>query len=323
MATRLRKMRFDEVSFVRRGANQHADVVLFKADGCSHDGASKGAKYCPDCGEKMGGMSKSCDHGNCKEGDKKCPDCGKDMTDDGDGMDEESASENKKEGYVRTSKSGVQASSQFTDQRRKPVLSKSDLPEALHVYFDGDDDAEVDNEEFLKGVFALATDLFAPDDEDEDFADDEDFTTDPLAKAAPEVREIVAKAQAEAEAAIAIAKAEQDRRVTAEFVTKAQDFGNLPVEAGEFGPVLKRLAETNPADYAEITRVLKAANDGMGHLFKATGQDAPSSLDGSSLTAIEKAAQAVRAEQPELTAEQAYDLALRNNPNLYTDALEG
>ena len=74
---------------------------------------------------------------------------------------------------------------------------------------------------------------------------------------------------------------------------------------------------------APENRVLKAADAGMSMLFKATGQDAPSSLDGTSLSAIDKAAEAVRAEQPGLTAEQAYDLALRNNPNLYTDALEG
>ena len=46
MATRLRNMKFDEVSFVRRGANQHADVVLYKADSCGHKGAGKSDAYC-------------------------------------------------------------------------------------------------------------------------------------------------------------------------------------------------------------------------------------------------------------------------------------
>lgn len=367
MATRLRNMKFDEVSFVRRGANQHADVVLYKAD-CSHDRAGKKDSYCPDCGHGMK-VSKIdpmlCDHADCVPGMNYCPECGTDASaiePEGDMTSEEMAetveedtpgaeleeiehllvaalkavqdvergigtydddpAEEANEDaalamYVQKAAGGVEASPKYTDTRSKPVLKKSDVPQSLAMYIGGDDDTEITEEEFLKGVIDLASDLIGPDDEGDD-------TDDVLAKADPEVREIVAKAQAEAEQAIAIAKSEQDRRITAEFVAKARDeYPHLPIDADTFGPVLKSVFDASPENYAEIDRVLKAADSGMSMLFKATGQDAPSSLDGTSLSAIDKAAEAVRAEQPTLTAEQAYDIALRNNPNLYTDALEG
>ena len=370
MATRLRNMKFDEVSFVRRGANQHADVVLYKADSCGHKGAGKSDAYCPDCGHAMK-VAKTdpalCDHADCVPGMNYCPECGIDATAIDpmlatDGSPDEEMSEDVEEDtpgdeleeiehlliaalkavqdvergigtadedpaeeanedaalamYVQKAMERVEAFPQFTDQRRMPVLSKADLPQSLAMYVEGDPTDTVTEEECLKGVVALATDILS----DEDFGDDDD---DVLAKADPAVREIVAKAQAEAEQAIAIAKAEQDRRVTSEFVTKAQEFGHLPIDAAEFVPVLKRLFEASPEDYTAVHTVLKAADEGMALLFKSTGQDTEAALSGTSLSAIEKAAEAVRSEQPNLTPEQAYDLALRSNPNLYTETLEG
>ena len=368
MATRLRNMKFDEVSFVRRGANQHADVVLYKAD-CSHDRAGKKDAYCRDCGHGMKVAKVDpamCDHEDCVPGMSYCPDCGTDamaimpegdlgdeemgeaaeedtpggeleeiehllvaalravqdvergIGTDADDPEEEAREDAALDLYVQKSAGGVEASSQSAETRRTPVLKKSDVPQSLAAYIDGEDDTIVTEEEFLKGVIDLATDLIGPD--GDEYEDEDD---DVLAKADPAVRAIVAKAQAEAEQAIAIAKAEQDRRITSEFVAKAEGFTHLPVEAAEFGPVMKRLYEASPEDYAEVERVLKAADEGMAMLFKSAGQDAPSSLDGTSLSALEKAAEAVRAEQPGLSPEQAYDLALRNNPDLYLAALEG
>lgn len=321
MATRLKNIKFDEVSFVKRGANQHADVVLFKSD--------------------MGGMEvpdpSMCDHESCDDSTNYCPDCGIDahsiMGYDEDISEGEDHENSESEGYESSEDNGggnspainlnlyVQKDDQDVERlstspttRRTTVLSKSDLPDSLAAYIEGDLDTPVTEETFLKGVVELATDILG-----------DDFTPveqDALAKADPEIRDIVAKAHAEAEQAVAIARNEQDLRLTAEYVSKASEFRHLPVNAEEFGPVLKRLSDYSPHDYAVVEGLLKAADRGMAGLFKAAGQEAPSSHEGSSLSAIEKAASAVQAEQPSLTPEQAYDLALRRNPSLYTDSLE-
>lgn len=62
-------------------------------------------------------------------------------------------------------------------------------------------------------------------------------------------------------AAEEVAKAERDKRLTAEWVTKArEELGHLPAEAEQLGCVLKRASESLSADdFAELSRVLKAA----------------------------------------------------------------
>lgn len=62
-------------------------------------------------------------------------------------------------------------------------------------------------------------------------------------------------------AAEEVAKAERDKRLTAEWVTKArEELASLPAEAEQLGCVLKRASESLSADdFAELSRVLKAA----------------------------------------------------------------
>ncbi|CAB4176257.1 hypothetical protein UFOVP978_20 [uncultured Caudovirales phage] len=351
MANKLKNMKFDEVSFVKRGANQHADVVLFKSETCEH--VSEDGAYCSNCGDSTGEMAKmdpmECDHTDCVSGMNYCPECGTDSSAIEDGMgdspenaleeieehlvaaleavqqaekrtgeydpSEESSEESYEDTsmYVQKGAHDVEAYDQYPTTRRYTVLSKSDLPEALAAYIEGDFDTEITEEVFLKGVIDLASDALAEEDYEEG---------DALSKAAPEIQELVAKAQAEAAQAVGIAKAEQDRRITGEFVSRAGEFENLPIDPDAFGPVLKRLFENSPSDYADVSEILGAANAGMGVLFKAAGQDIPSSLEGTSLSAIEKAAEGILGYDSSLTPEQAYDLALRKNPNLYTDSLE-
>jgi hypothetical protein len=95
-------------------------------------------------------------------------------------------------------------------------------------------------------------------------------------KALPEpVRKRIEETEKRARDAEEAAKAERDKRLTAEYVAKAQTFKALPVKADEFGLVLKRLAECAPSesDYAEIERVLKAAEAQLqqSDLFKERG----------------------------------------------------
>lgn len=151
---------------------------------------------------------------------------------------------------------------------------------------------------------------------------DEMEKSDVLAKLDPEVRKMVEDAQTRAEQAEAIAKAERDARVTAEFISKAEALSELSVNPTEFGPVLKAAAETlDPEQYAEIERVLKAANEavasaGMWNEFGKTTVT-PSTTEAK----IDTLAKSLQAQDPALSYEAAYTKALEQNPGLYTEAL--
>ena len=337
MAARLTKMKYDEVSFVRRGANQHADVVLFKMDTdeeievedeiakvkCPHTNMATGDAECPDCGAKQEphmdnpGKGKTVVH-KAKElfGGKKAKPFGEKKGDPADDEEPDDDEDDPLGGqtYVRKPKAGVAKSLQDDgDNQEKPML-KSELPEDIAKHIEGDDDTEITTE-VLQEAFAKAT---TPEPLPV-------VELDPLTKAMeehPEVREAIQKAQAEAEAALEIAKSERDRRETSEYIAKASEFDALPIEAEKLGPVLKRLHESSVEDYAAVTEVLKSASAAASMLYRSVGIDAPSHMEGQSLSAIEKAAAEIRKNQPDLSDEQAYDAALIANPSLYAATLE-
>lgn len=113
------------------------------------------------------------------------------------------------------------------------------------------------------------------------------------AKAEDEVEETASKAdvldvskrleEAEKRAAVAeeIAKAERDKRLTAEWITKTRaDLAALPADAETLGCVLKRASEVvSVDDFAELHRVLKAAaeqiaaNDALTREVGGTGNE--------------------------------------------------
>lgn len=148
---------------------------------------------------------------------------------------------------------------------------------------------------------------------------------------APEVRELVEKAErdaakAEKDAATAaeraekaetLAKAERDQRVEKEFIAKAEtEFPHLG-DSNELGPRLKRMSETlSKEDYDAHLATLKASNEQIakGNLFAelgAGGDGRPGNSAGTQdADKLAKAAAEIRKADSSLTQYEAMKLAL-------------
>jgi hypothetical protein len=161
-------------------------------------------------------------------------------------------------------------------------------------------------------------------------ADDSDQPTDPFEKAmadpaVPEPMKVAMRAEREARVAAEkqaadeaeISKREREERATASYIAKAQAFEALPVKPEEFGPVLKTLAESAPEQFAEIERVLRAADEQLrqSELFKEKGRAGVGAGVGAYAEAQAKAEE-LRKSDPDLTAEQAFAKVWEDNPEL-------
>lgn len=122
------------------------------------------------------------------------------------------------------------------------------------------------------------------------------------------------------EGAETIAKEERDRRVTAEFITKAEGYGSLSVKPTEFGPVLKRIAEkVDKADFDVLEQLLGATNEQVskGALFRELG----SSVGGQAVpegayAEIQQKAEQLRKSDSKLSKGEAEARAMSENPDL-------
>jgi hypothetical protein len=112
-------------------------------------------------------------------------------------------------------------------------------------------------------------------------------------------------------------KAERDDRLNKEFITKAEDFKHLSVEAAKFGPILKNAFEKlDQSEYDELMRVLKAADKGMSEVFKETGSE--NDDDNGEATAtqkLEKHASTI-AKRDGISLEVAFVKAMDEYPDL-------
>lgn len=134
--------------------------------------------------------------------------------------------------------------------------------------------------------------------------------------------EMVEVANQRAEQAEDIAKSERDFRLNQEFVSKAQSYVNLPMDAQEFGPVLKRLYDVmDDDDVAVIEKALGAANESLATsgIFTEIGK---AGTGFSSVSKVDTEAEALIAKSDEpITKEQAITKVLEANPRLYDDYL--
>ena len=139
---------------------------------------------------------------------------------------------------------------------------------------------------------------------------------DVLKGLSPEARQVVEKALAEArEAREAVAKLHAKEREQ-EFIARAKELKNLPTAPDKLGPILKACADALPAEqYGELTQLLKAANDSFATILKISGSGVPAA--GTAEAELEGIAKGIRDKRPNLTFEQAYTIALEENPDLY------
>lgn len=161
--------------------------------------------------------------------------------------------------------------------------------------------------------------------EDDDDDDLKKADLSPAVRAELEKRETAAnerieKAEKDAKDAQELAKAEQDKRVTREFVAKAEGYQALPQKPAEFGPVLKSASEKlTKEEYDELDRVLKAADEQIrrGDLFKQIGGDGgPGGVGTDAFSELQRKAEEIRKSDSKLSPEQALEKAMQADPEL-------
>ena len=298
VGNRLSDMEFDEVSLVNRPANQLSKVVLFKSD---EEPKMPGHKRkMMDEDEEV---SKPGHYGKMKmmdeeEDEEKVSKPGHKMKDEvskpGHKMKDDEDEESMKERMARLR--AMQKSDEAID-----------LPGEVYDYIEALESA---NAEMVDELSKMA-----------EFVEGEEEI---LKSADPAIVEIVKAAEERAEAAEQIAKAERDFRLEREFIAKAAEFDRLPVDAAEFGPVLKAAAEVlTEEQFDAITSVLAAANESVaqGNLFTEVGK-ATSFANDSSMSRIEKAAARLR-EGSDMTRAESIAKAVEADPSLYTEYLRG
>lgn len=117
-----------------------------------------------------------------------------------------------------------------------------------------------------------------------------------------------------------IAKEERDRRVTAEYIAKAEGFGSLTIDPPKFGPVLKRAAEKlDKEDYEAIEQLLTATNEQVakGELFKQFGSDPGGrAVPEGAYAEVQQKAEELRKSDTKLSKGEAEARIMRENPDL-------
>jgi len=140
-----------------------------------------------------------------------------------------------------------------------------------------------------------------------------------LAKADPETRAAIKKAEDRAEAAEKVAKAERDTRLTNEFIAKAEnELGHMSVKPEDFGPVLKAASEKlSKEEFEAIETALKAADAQIekGALFAEAGAVGPVAAADAFGELQQKAAEIKKADS-KLSDAEALDKAMKDNPDL-------
>jgi hypothetical protein len=178
------------------------------------------------------------------------------------------------------------------------------VADAIDSGFLGDVDGESDDEDAYEPVLVEKAE---PELED-------------ILKSHPEIALIVKAAEERAEVAEAIAKHERDVRIEREMVEKAASLTFVSDNRDELANLLRSLYEVAPEEAEVVEKMFRTANSQLREsaIFKEMGSGLPGLSDP-----VRSEAEAIRKEDPSLTAEQAEALAFERNPHLYADELKG
>jgi hypothetical protein len=154
----------------------------------------------------------------------------------------------------------------------------------------------------------------------------ESLSKEAIAKMDPGTQAVVkqlleenAVTKTEAREARQIAKELKDEKILKEYIEKAEDLHHLPIATLKFAPVMKALGEEHPAEFAEVYRVLKAADALLekSAVFSEIGKAGQaSSAEGQ----IYAKARGLVAKDGDLTFEEAVEKVMDLEPELYEKA---
>lgn len=152
-----------------------------------------------------------------------------------------------------------------------------------------------------------------------------ELSKETLEKLDPGVRSLLEKtlaerdqATAKADEALSLAKELKDEKILKEYVEKAEDLPHLPIEVLKFAPIMKALGEEHPVEFAEVWRVLKAADAIIekSPAFSEIGKAGSSESDAEAV--VYAKARSMVAKDGNLTLEDAVCKVLEDDKELYT-----
>lgn len=239
-ARRLKNLRVKRVDLVAKGANQQADVLLFKSE------EPVDMKECKGCGASMKADAESCEKCGAEMKTKAAP-AAKEKD-----MDTET---------IKKMEADLKAATELAEEesKKRELVEKSLKDQAASL-------------EALKKQF---------------------------------------DAQAET-----IKKAEQAAKL-AEFKKSVDAFEHLPVKADVFAPVLMKCAEAlDEAGYAELMRVLKAADNASAENFSEIGAPGAGTVTKSATEELHAKAEEIKKGDSSLDINAALAQAAAQNPKL-------
>lgn len=144
---------------------------------------------------------------------------------------------------------------------------------------------------------------------------------DILKSADPQVAaEIIKLRKANAASARRLAEMEEAGEIAKAVRQVAADYKHLPIKAETFGPVIKRASSSmDDEDFAELTRVLKAADAAMHEATATLGYTGILAKSGAEEAMDVEAKKIATAEG--VTLAKAHTLVLERNPDLYRQFL--
>jgi hypothetical protein len=152
-----------------------------------------------------------------------------------------------------------------------------------------------------------------------------ELSKETLEKLDPGVRSLLEKtlaerdqATAKADEALSLAKELKEEKILKEYVEKAEKLPHLSIEVMKFAPIMKALGEEHPAEFAEVLRVLKAADAAIekSELFKEIGKAGSGESDAEAQ--VYAKARALVAKDGDLTFDDAVCKVLEEDKELYT-----
>ena len=155
----------------------------------------------------------------------------------------------------------------------------------------------------------------------------ESLSKEAIAKMDPATQAVVkqlleenAVTKTEAREARQIVKELKDQQVLKEYVAKAEELQNLPVQPLKLGPIMKTLGESHPREFEEIFKLLKAADAVLekSELFQEFGK--AGAKESSAEGQIYAKARAMVAKDADLTFEEAVEKVMDLEPELYEKA---
>lgn len=149
-------------------------------------------------------------------------------------------------------------------------------------------------------------------------AGEEDDLEEILKGADPAMRDHMIKLhKANVAAQKRLAEMDEEREIAKAVAAVKSDYQHLPIKPENFGPVLKRMSGTmSEEDFAEVKRVLKAADHAMLTATTMSGPGGYAIAKGTAETRLDSMAKE-RAEKTGVSFAKAYTEVMRDNPDLY------